>query len=214
MAEVVIAARGGSSAKSRCDTVLDPTAREALVEAMLADMLSMAARAPSVTATHVITPTMSLADLATSSGAQVIREAAPYGLSSAFHRARHIIGERRPTAVLALLPGDLPLLAPDELEQAISAYSDEAVVLSPAMDGGTNAIVMRASTPLRFAFGPESFSRHVAAAGELGLEPRSFSTPGLSFDLDLPADITALLAGPDGGVTSAVLRRLLVSGAT
>ena len=75
-AEVVIAARGGPAAKSRLAGRLGPEQREALVEAMLADMLSALAACPAVLRTYVTTPTPRLARTAARAGAVVILEPA------------------------------------------------------------------------------------------------------------------------------------------
>ena len=57
---VIIAARGGTDAKSRLAGRLGPADREALVEAMLADMLAALRGCPGVARVYVSTPTPAL----------------------------------------------------------------------------------------------------------------------------------------------------------
>jgi len=205
-AEVVIAARGGPEAKSRCRGRLGAADRERLAEAMLADMLQALAGCRRVRRVYVTTPTPALARRAARDGAVVILEQ-QRDLNAAFDDARRRIAEVDPSRTVALLPGDLPLLDPAELDAAVAMGTDGAVVLVPATaDGGTGAIVMRAGTALPLAFGPDSFARHLAAARRLGLEARIFHAPSLGFDLDRPDDVERMLSLPRGGRTGALLR--------
>jgi len=214
MAEVVIAVRGGAAAKSRCRGALGTRGCAELVNAMLADMLEALKAAQGVQRVHVITPTAAIADLAAEMGARVIREGRAQGLNEAFHQARREVARHRPEATLVLLPGDLPLLDPVELERTITLHSPEAVVLCPATgDGGTGALVLRADTPFAFAFGPRSFRLHIAAVHSLGLTPRVVNARSLGFDFDSPADIATVLTNRGMGRTAAHLHGLGVTGA-
>jgi len=206
-ADVVIAVRGGPGAKSRLSGRLDPERREALVEAMLADMLTALAGCPAVLRTYVTTPTPSLARRAARAGAVVILERETGDLNAAFDRARRRIAATAPEATLVLLPGDLPRLDPAELEICLEAADPNRLVLAPASaDGGTGGLVLRADLPLPLAFGPGSFGKHLAAARTLGLEAHVAHAPGLEFDIDRPADLDAFLAMGGRGATADLLR--------
>lgn len=206
-AEVVIAVRGGPDAKTRLSGKLDSDRRNALVEAMLADMLEVLARCPSVRRVHVATPTPALARLAARRGAVVILEHGPGGLNGAFDRARARIAALDPGAVMVALPGDLPRLEVDELETFFSSVANRRLLVAPASaDGGTGALAFRADLPFPFAFGAGSFGKHLAAARALGLETQVTRAPGLGFDLDRPSDLEAFLAMGGEGRTAALLR--------
>jgi len=206
-ADVVIAVRGGPGAKSRLSGRLDPERREALVEAMLADMLMALAGCPAVLRTYVTTPTPSLARRAARAGAVVILERETGDLNAAFDHARRRIATAEPDATLVLLPGDLPRLDPAELEACLEEAGPDRVVLAPASaDGGTGGLVLRADVPLPLAFGPGSFGKHLAAARTLGLAAQVVRVPSLGFDLDRPADLDAFLAMGGSGATADLLR--------
>jgi 2-phospho-L-lactate guanylyltransferase len=206
-ADVVIAVRGGPGAKTRLAGRLDPARREALVEAMLADMLRSLAFCPAVLRTYVTTPTPSLARLAARSGAVVILEPEAGDLNLAFSQARRRVAAADPGATVVLLPGDLPRLEPSELEACLEAVDPGRLVLAPASaDGGTAALVLRADVPLPLAFGPGSFGKHLAAARSLGLRAEVVHAESLGFDIDRPADLDAFLALGGGGQTAALLR--------
>lgn len=206
-AEVVIAVRGGPGAKSRLSGRLDAERREALVEAMLTDMLAALAGCPAILRTYVTTPTPSLARRAARAGAVVILEHETGDLNAAFDRARRRIAAAAPETTLVLLPGDLPTLDPSELEVCLEATDPDRLVLAPASaDGGTGALVLRAGVPLPLAFGPGSLGKHLAAARTLGLAAQVVRTPSLGFDIDRPADLDAFLAMGGGGRTADLLR--------
>ena len=211
-AEVVIAARGGLGAKSRCRSRLPGPQRHALVEAMLHDMLQALAGCSDVHRVYVTTPTAALARLAARQGAVVIFEHGPPDLNRAFSGARRRIAAANPARIVALLPGDLPLLDPTEVSACIAAAQEGAVVLAPATaDGGTGAVVQRADLPLPLAFGRGSFRKHQLAAASLGLEARVIEAPSLGFDLDRPEDLDAVARLRDGR-TAALLRGFVASG--
>ena len=97
------------------------------------------------------------------------------------------------------LPGDLPFLHSDELEDLIAQAGPDTgddvdahpiIVLSPAnKGGGTNAILIPQPLPFRLQLGPDSLSLHVAEARRLGLEPHVYASPGLARDLDTWEDL-------------------------
>jgi 2-phospho-L-lactate guanylyltransferase len=210
MAEVVIAARGGPEAKSRCRNLVSPADRARLVEAMLVDMLETCLNAPAVSAVHVVTPSVAIGDVAVRCGVNAILEEKSAGLNAAFELARCRIAMRGPKTRLALLPGDLPGLQSQELQRALGLHSEETVVVVPTCnDAGTGALVLAAHVPFDFSFGPGSFRRHIAAAYACRLTPQVLEVPGLSQDLDRPADLQAFLAsGPRHSRTYELLRAL------
>ncbi|MDQ0466916.1 2-phospho-L-lactate guanylyltransferase [Caulobacter ginsengisoli] len=201
---LVIAVRGGPLAKSRCAGVLSRRDRQALVAAMLEDMLEAATAVGAVT---VITPTLELADLAAHHGARTLLEHQPFGLNAAFAAGRR--AQASDTPVL-LLPGDLPLIGSEDLEQAVQAIHGGAVVLAPSRaDDGTGAIGLPAGVELPLMFGPDSFRRHLAAARAADRPLHIIESGPLGLDIDRPEDLERLL---QAGATrsAAVLRRALV----
>ena len=214
-AAIIIAARGGLEAKRRCAEVLTPEGRAGLARAMLADMLGAIAGRAGMPPVWVVTPSADLADLARSAGAQVLFEATAAGLGAAFQLARTQLAQADPQALAVLLPGDLPLVDGEELAGAIAQWRPgEAGIVAAQADGGTGALLLGAGAVFDFAYGKGSHSRHVAAARAGGLEPRLIDAPCLSFDVDRPADIAALLASTGAGRTRAWIEAQLQPEAT
>jgi len=64
-----------------------------------------------------------------------------------------------------------------------------ALVIAPCRHGtGTNALLLRPPDLIPFAFGPDSFAAHCAAACAAGVEPIIYRADNIAFDLDTPED--------------------------
>jgi 2-phospho-L-lactate guanylyltransferase len=213
MAQAVIAVRGGLDAKSRCAEMLDGPDRARLTAAMLEDMLAAVVRCEEVTATWVVTPTPELAELARQCGASAIfqegRHEGPRGLNAAFGQALSMVGEHAPYDPVVLMPGDLPLLEPDDLGAAIRLLRTHAVVLAPSLDDGTGLLGMRAGARLAPTFGPDSFRRHIAQARRSALSVAVVVASSLSHDVDRPDDLAHLLEHGPSTRAAAFLRERL-----
>ena len=206
MAQAVIAVRGGRGAKTRCSAALGCADRAGLTAAMLEDMLAALGRCPAVSQAWVVTPTPDLAELAVQRGALAIRQRRPAGLNAAFALAIAEVGEIAPYDPLVLMPGDLPLLEPDDIAAALLLARTHAVTLAPSQDGGTGLIALRAGAVLPPAFGPRSFQRHAAAAARRGLSVAVLGAGSLSRDVDHPGDLFGVLEAGPATLTSAFLR--------
>ena len=205
MAQAVIAVRGGRGAKTRCAAVLSGTDRARLTGVMLEDMLNALSRCAEVSQTWVVTPTPDLAALARDRGARVIRQPRAAGLNAALHLAIAEVCETAPYDPLLLMPGDLPLLKPEDLTAALLLLRNHMVTLAPALDGGTGLIALRAGAVLTPAFGEGSFQRHAGAAARSGLSVAVIGADSLSRDIDRPDDLLDMLKGGSASLTGAFL---------
>ncbi len=207
---VVIAARGGAHAKSRCGARLGVAEREQLVAAMLGDMLEVVGGWGALGRMIVTTPTPELAILAEAAGAKLAGEpAAP--LNAAFAGALATCARVDPSQTVILLPGDMPLLSVGDLDAVLAESGPGRLVIAPNNGGGTGAIALPAGLEFPFAFGPDSFARHCEAARGLGLDLHIARAPGLRFDLDEPGDFARVLAEAPAGQTAALLRNHFTS---
>jgi 2-phospho-L-lactate guanylyltransferase len=211
MAQVVIATRGGPGSKTRCAGVLSAADREALTEAMLEDMLAAIAGCREVSGTWVVTPTPNLAALAAARGALVVRQAEPAGLNAAFALAAAEVRERAPYDAVMLMPGDLPELRSSDLDAAVLLARAHAVVLAPALDGGTGLLGLRAGVVMAPEFGPDSFARQAASAVRQRLSLAIVAATSLRQDVDRPEDLVRVVEQGLGARTAALLRGRLGS---
>jgi 2-phospho-L-lactate guanylyltransferase len=100
------------------------------------------------------------------------------------------------TAVL-ILPLDLPLLKPTELQDLIELgmQKNPSIVIAPChQNRGTNALFMHPPNLMTPQFGPDSFTAHRTAAESICIPPKIYRVPGLALDLDTPEDWRRLVS--------------------
>lgn len=198
-ATAIIPVKRFSAAKQRLAGGIDERRREALVAAMLDDVLAAIGKARSVERTIVVSDEPGALESAASAGAEVVPDPGDGHSEAALAGIAH--AEREGTECVVLLPGDCPLLEPRELDRLLTGVPASYVAIVPDRHGsGTNALVLAPPQAIRPAFGEGSCARHLAAAREAGIPFAVEELPSLALDLDTPADIVALTralaAGP------------------
>ncbi len=182
--------------KSRID--VDPVLRRQLAVSMATDTIAAASAAPGVRAVLVVAEDVRDAEhLAGIPGVRIQRTDTA-GLNEAIHDGLAGMGRDRPGPV-AVLPGDLPSLMPNELGDALAAAHQHPFAVV-ADRQGTGTTLLTASTPaqLRPQYGRHSLRRHVALGAVLLDRPIA---SGLRRDVDRVDD----LLGITGRRTLAVL---------
>lgn len=192
---VVIPVKAPAGAKTRLAAAVPPAEREALARAFALDTVSAAMAARSVVRVIVVGDDPALAGAAEflpepADGSRGLTRAIAYGIAHA--RVGDDEAGPRPVAVLL---GDLPALAPEELDAALDAASRHPFAFVRDADGtGTTLATASAGVELAPHFGADSAARH-AAAGFVELE----ASAGLRRDvdtIDALADALALGVGP------------------
>ncbi|HWM64322.1 MAG TPA: 2-phospho-L-lactate guanylyltransferase [Solirubrobacterales bacterium] len=203
-ATAVLPVKRFAAAKRRLTTGIDDERREALVVAMLGDVLEAIGNARAIERTIVVTAEPQASSAAAGIGAEVIPDpgtdvgpGGETGGESHGHSAAALAGiaraEEHGAECVALLPGDCPLLDPRELDRLLTGVPRQYVAIVPDRHGtGTNALVLSPPGAIRPAFGEGSRSRHVDAAREADIPFAVEELPSLALDLDTPADIVAL----------------------
>lgn len=84
------------------------------------------------------------------------------------------------------LPGDIPLLTPDDLIEILYAGRTltRPVGVPAATGGGTNALFIPAGLEMDIELGPRSYARHRAAAKRVGTTIRTLNLPTVAADVD------------------------------
>jgi len=191
-ATAVLPVKRFAAAKRRLAAGIDDERREALVAAMLGDVLEAIGASRSIATTLVVTDEPGAARAAERAGAEVVPDPAerghPEAVLAGIARAEQLGAE-----CVVLLPGDCPLLEPRELDRLLTGVPHSYVAIVPDRHGtGTNALVLAPPRAIRPAFGEGSRDRHVAAAREAGTPFEVEEVPSLALDLDTPADLVAL----------------------
>ncbi|MFH1140176.1 MAG: 2-phospho-L-lactate guanylyltransferase [Chloroflexota bacterium] len=190
---VLVPMKPAYEGKSRLAGVLDAEGRAALSLHLLQHVLSVASRVAGAE-TWVIGGDAWVRHVATLESA-IWQPDPGGGLNDALRHAIRTAFEAGAPAIL-VLPGDLGLLAPGDVENLI-ILSDgfrKAVVARAAADGGTNALLVPLGLTLGPSFGPGSFQRHMEEAQRAKVPVEVSHTPGLAFDLDTPEDLAAYRA--------------------
>lgn len=185
---VVIPVKPFARAKSRLASVLSPLDRALLSRSLLTHVLDAAQAAPSVARVVIVSRDVEALQLAEERGLIALAEEGR-GLNRALAQATRWAA-RRGAGALLILPTDLPLLEPDDIEALWALALDEpTVVIAPSRrGGGTNALLVRPPGLLSYRFGPGSFGAHWAQARALGIPLFVVRSSHLALDVDLPED--------------------------
>lgn len=195
---IVIPVKDFAAAKTRLRPVLPPDARRRLAQRLCERTLGFFRRHFPDCPLLVVTASDSIASLARSKGADVLHELRPGGLSAAARLAA-LWARRRGFASMLLVPADIVRLEAAEFrELLVHSRPAGSVLICPARDGGTNALLTTPPDALPFRFGVDSARAHRLAAEGLGLKCRMLPFEHLGFDLDKPGDLRAL-AQQNGG---------------
>jgi 2-phospho-L-lactate guanylyltransferase len=188
---IIVPHRGLAAAKTRLAPVLDPGERVELARTLLTSVLGVVRQA--VDDVVVITPATELEPIVTAAGARLVLQRG-MGLNQGLDQAR-VEAVADGIQTLAVLHGDLPNLAPDDVRALLEALSeDRGVAIAPDRAGtGSNGLAMRPPDVIGFRFGPGSFAAHRAQAEDANLAPIIVERPGLAFDLDTPEDLARWL---------------------
>jgi 2-phospho-L-lactate guanylyltransferase len=180
---VLVPVKDFSVAKLRLAPALPPAERARLAQKMAEQVIRAAGSVP----VAVVCDDTAVAAWARGLGALVVW-APERGLNHAVQdgvRQLTRLGVEHVTVAHA----DLPLA--DDLSW-VGDWS--GVTLVPdRRDDGTTVIGLPADCGFVFSYGPGSFRRHLAEAERLGLVARVVRSPALSWDVDVPGDLTVVV---------------------
>ena len=190
-------------AKQRLSGLLSPTQRTGLFRAMVEDVLAVATGSTALAGCVVVTDDPEVQALARSFGAIVRPEPTERGLIPAVTETGSWLRECG-AAAMVFLPADVPLATTAEIDQAINTWrrlegDGPQMVIAPAEDlGGSNLLLTAPPGCIRFAFGIDSYRKHLAIARSTGLAPVTLMLAGIGLDVDFPKDLEALVARREG----------------
>jgi len=182
LAAALMPVKAFSRAKMRLAPVLKPEARAALAREMAEHVAGAARPLPVV----VVCDDAEVADWAANLGARPLLEPG-LGLNGAVNAAVAQLNSEGYER-LVVVHSDLPRAS------ALAWLADiEGIGLVPdRREDGTNVISLPSDCGFRFSYGPGSFSRHREEAERTGLKWTVVHDDNLAWDVDFPADITAL----------------------
>jgi 2-phospho-L-lactate guanylyltransferase len=218
----VVPVKDTAQAKQRLAALLPAARRQELALAMFEDVIATISSVRELAGIVVVTVDPAAAAIAARHDARVMNEGACEGHTGAVTAAA-----RRLAAGgfdLLTLPGDIPLVEPDDVRHLVSVHcagaerGAGAFTIVPARDElGSNAVLCSPAGAVPLRFGDNSFFPHLDAAKGHGIEPEVVHLPRIALDIDTPEDLALFLRTPSPTRAHALLQqwriRLDVAGA-
>jgi 2-phospho-L-lactate guanylyltransferase len=187
--------------------MLDKEARAQLSLTMLLDVLTALCRTRRFAEIVLVTRDVRGARLGTAKGARILPEGHSRGLNRAVRKGIRL-AEREGVDQVLIIPADVPLVRPMDLERILRAGREKEVVIVPSYDeGGTNALLLSPPTVMPVAFGRDSFRRHCRVAQNRNLRVRVLRLRSLQLDVDTPSDLKRLRLTSGNTKSQTLLRR-------
>ena len=193
---ILVPVKNLANAKQRLAAILDRAARTKLAQAMLFDVLETLAACSARPEVGLVTSDPFAIDAARHFNFEIIADHANRSETDAIEMATKFCESRGIDHTL-VIPGDIPLIQPNELEMIFQAAPSEGCVIVPSADGrGTNAVWRSPAGLFPLRFGNDSFKPHYAAARATKKPCVVLSLPGIALDVDCPSDLQQLAATP------------------
>lgn len=176
--------------KSRLAEVLTAEERADMNRRLLEHTLATLDAVDEIEQVLVVSRDQAALALARQYGARTVQEMGTPQLNLALTRAT-ILAQTHTTRGVLILPADLPLLTPEDI-QAILAKATQPPVVVVAPDhrkNGTNALLVCPPGLISYEFGPDSFHRHCEQTLRIGARLEICALPSLALDMDLPEDL-------------------------
>ena len=98
-------------------------------------------------------------------------------------------------ASVLILPADIPLVMPRDLDRILVLGKKASMVISPSRNGkGTNALFLTPPKVSPTFYGPHSFRRHIKEAKKLKVSCRRYESPRLALDIDTIKDLSYFIS--------------------
>jgi len=186
----VVPVKDTSAAKQRLAPAVPAALRQALMLAMLEDVLAALAAAPGLAGRLLVTTDPAAQRLAARYGFDWLTDGSGDGHTGAVAAAaRHLAGNG--AGGILTVPGDIPLVTAAEIARLLDAHRPApAFTIAPSHDElGSNAIIVSPPDAVPLRFGDNSFFPHLAAAAARDIRPTVLPLPGIALDIDNPDDL-------------------------
>lgn len=175
-------------AKSRLSPLLANKERKDFCLKMLEDVLRSVKSMEGISQTVVVSKDPVVRQAAETFEA-VFLEERKTGMNQAVSEAIDWCIQKEATSVL-VLPADIPLIVPMDLDMILSSGEGVSIVVSPSRSGeGTNALLLTPPDVTPTFFGPLSFRKHVEEAKKRKLSFCILRSSRISFDVDTVRDL-------------------------
>jgi 2-phospho-L-lactate guanylyltransferase len=184
----VIPVKKLDGAKSRLSPLLTSDERKQFCLKMLEDVLRSVKSTRRINQTVVVSRDPAVLQTAKTFDAAFLKERKT-GLNQAVSEAIDWCVEKGATSVL-ILPADIPLVAPTDLDRLLTLGERASMVISPSRSGkGTNALLLTPPNASPTFYGPHSFQRHIEEASKRRISLSRLRSPRIALDIDTEEDI-------------------------
>jgi 2-phospho-L-lactate guanylyltransferase len=194
------------TSKTRLLSVLQPQECAMLSRAMFMDVLTAVEATSGITHVAVLTNDDDVAALTTQLGHEVIRDNSATELCDGLTAAAAQLAKSGATSLL-ILPGDLPTITANDLEQLLDQHSDGLSLCPAIRDGGTNALICSPPDAIKFQYGTNSAQRHLDTAAAQSINSQRLTIAAFFRDIDVAEDLLWLSSQPADTHTVRFLRQ-------
>jgi 2-phospho-L-lactate/phosphoenolpyruvate guanylyltransferase len=189
---IVIPVKSPSRAKYRLEAVLSEPDRSRLALTMARDVFGAVSKLHAY-GRFVISDDPSMLEEGRQFGLEPLPDRVSQGQTAAVQQGFAAAWERGYTAALTI-PGDVPAVTTDELEELCAYRPEIEVLLTPDREHtGTNGLRLVPPHAITLRFGEDSFNLHLAEARRANRSVEVKEVEGLRYDLDRPDDIVAFM---------------------
>jgi 2-phospho-L-lactate guanylyltransferase len=202
----VIPVKETAGAKQRLAAAIPAHLRKELALTMLEDVLMAVSRADDLAGIMLATRDAAASRLADRYGARILTTDADRGHTAAVAAAARILAADGAGGMMQL-PGDIPLVTPEEISLVLSRHrpAPSFTIVPSHDDFGSNAVVVSPPGAVPLSFGDDSFFPHLKVAQAHGIDPVIVRLPGIGRDIDNANDLSAFAAMHSATRTQAFL---------
>jgi len=192
--------------KRRLSAGFNPEERRLLSSAMLEDVLT-ALKSSIIHEVVVVGSDSNIVEVADKFGVSFISQGQTV-LASAVRKAIEWCVEKKADVVL-ILPVNIPMVSSRDIDGIVELGSKESsVVLSPALNGGMNALFLNPPDVIQACFGPGCFFKNVEAAIKKDVAVKFYSSRELAMDMGSEEDLQRLLETENGIMSKQVFQQI------
>ena len=183
----IVPFRGPHNAKKRLSNELSGATRAELALTMLDDVLDALTHTESLDGTLLVSKSPAAKDIAQRWDIALYQERA-LTLAGALTEASAKLMRDMHARTTVIVPGDLPLISPSEIERLLGHHED--VVIVPDHNKlGTNALVCTPPDAIRYIFDGRSYQPHLEEARRNQRRVRTVISESLGLDVDTISDL-------------------------
>lgn len=210
MISLVIPIKTLSDSKTRLSPILSSFERQALMLAMIKDVLKAVKSSKKIDNVIIISPDLNFLKISKEFNFEFIEEKFQNGLNYAVQNAIEFCIEKNSKSVL-IIPADIPLLLAKDLEAIIDLGKDSSVVIAPSKDGGgTNALMLSPPNIIEPKYGKDSFHAHIYEARIKGVKVEVYKSDRVALDIDSPKDLMNFMSTKTDTYTYKFLTKLKI----